>query len=231
MSVVQLPLHRTTQTAPDLPCPRFCTSHTDGVHAGNPSSTFMVDTTGRRAQIHVWMERRDQADGSTQEVAVLSLDGREFDMPAGRLYLLAQQMEETFWTATPKRGDRFDTDPPETANPEPRLTVVAEKRPAAATGQFAKRLTELLERDGRSFRKLGAAVHADPGYINKVANGERPVPGPDLVAALDRTLSAEGELVRIARVEQPPVDARARRRRTSPLTPALRQTHPLPNRF
>ncbi|MEU8608761.1 hypothetical protein AB0C29_12255 [Actinoplanes sp. NPDC048791] len=132
MSVAPLPIRRSTQAAPDRPCPRFCSTHHNGVHAGDPRSTFMVDGAGRRAHINVWLERRDQADGTSLEVAVLSLDGREFDMPAGRLLLLAQQLEETAWTSTPKRGNRFQADDPnfdpDAPPPPPTLTVVPQHR-------------------------------------------------------------------------------------------------------
>jgi hypothetical protein len=133
MSIAPFPIRRNTQTVPDMPCPRFCSSHNNGVHAGDPRSTFMVDGSGRRAHINVWLERREGVDGTSEEVAVLSLDGREFDLPPGRLYLLAQQLEETFWTATPKRGNRFEVDGPGLAPavqppPPPTLTVVPQHR-------------------------------------------------------------------------------------------------------
>lgn len=65
-------------------------------------------------------------------------------------------------------------------------------------------MTELIQADGRSFRTLGVAVSADPGHLNRVANGTRPIPGPSLVAALDRELHASGELVELARREAMP---------------------------
>jgi len=71
-------------------------------------------------------------------------------------------------------------------------------------GLFAACMTELMHADGRSFRTLGAAVNADPGYLNKVANGTRPIPGPSLVAALDTALRADGELVELSRREAMP---------------------------
>jgi tetratricopeptide (TPR) repeat protein len=74
-------------------------------------------------------------------------------------------------------------------------------------GLFAVRMTELMQENGRSFRTLAAAVHADPGYLNKVANGTRPVPGPSLVAALDTALGADGQLVDLARREAIPHQA------------------------
>jgi tetratricopeptide (TPR) repeat protein len=60
-------------------------------------------------------------------------------------------------------------------------------------------MTELMRASGHSFRTLGAAANADPGYLNRVANGARPAPGPSLAAALDRVLGAGGELVDLAR--------------------------------
>jgi tetratricopeptide (TPR) repeat protein len=84
--------------------------------------------------------------------------------------------------------------------------------PERGHGLFAKRMTELMQADGRSFRALGAAVSADPGHLNKVANGARPVPGPSLVAAIDRVLHADGHLVELARREAapaPPAPVRA----------------------
>jgi len=65
-------------------------------------------------------------------------------------------------------------------------------------------MTELMHAGGHSFRTLAAAVNADPGYLNKVANGGRPTPGPSLVAVLDRELHASGELVDLARREAEP---------------------------
>jgi tetratricopeptide (TPR) repeat protein len=65
-------------------------------------------------------------------------------------------------------------------------------------------MTELMRAGGHSFRRLGAAVNADPGYLNKVAGGSRPVPGPSLVAALDRELGAGGQLADLARRENAP---------------------------
>lgn len=77
--------------------------------------------------------------------------------------------------------------------------------PIRGRGLFAERMTELMHAEGRSFRTLAAAVHADAGYLNKVANGARPVPGPSLVAALDTALRADGELVELSRREAVPV--------------------------
>lgn len=69
---------------------------------------------------------------------------------------------------------------------------------------FAGRMTELMSAGGHSYRTLAAAVNADPGYLNKVATGARPTPGPSLVRALDTALGAHGELVELARREQVP---------------------------
>jgi tetratricopeptide (TPR) repeat protein len=66
-------------------------------------------------------------------------------------------------------------------------------------------MTDLMHAAGHSFRTLATAVNADPGYLNKVANGGRPTPGPSLVAALDKSLHADGELVSLAEQEHAPV--------------------------
>lgn len=73
-----------------------------------------------------------------------------------------------------------------------------------AQSRFAECMTELMRDGGHSFRTLAAAVNADPGYLNKVANGSRPTPGPSLVAALDRHLHADSRLVDLAKSEAAP---------------------------
>lgn len=73
---------------------------------------------------------------------------------------------------------------------------------------FAGRMTELMRSGGHSYRTLASAVNADPGYLNKVANGTRPTPGTSLVRALDTTLRADGELVRLAQLEAPLIPPR-----------------------
>jgi len=78
---------------------------------------------------------------------------------------------------------------------------------AVPVSRFARRMTDLMQAGGHSYRTLAAAAAADPGYLNKLANGHRTAPGPAVAAALDRALHADGELVDLARTEvaaQPP---------------------------
>ncbi|WP_285554946.1 hypothetical protein [Actinoplanes regularis] len=65
-------------------------------------------------------------------------------------------------------------------------------------------MSELMAARGHSFRSLGRAVTANPGYLNKLATGSRGAPGPTLAAAIDRELGADGELAALARQEHAP---------------------------
>ena len=70
--------------------------------------------------------------------------------------------------------------------------------------RFAERMTDLMQREGYSFRELGAASGVNFGYLNKVANGSRRTPHHALVVALDKALKADGELIRLAQLEGAP---------------------------
>lgn len=65
-------------------------------------------------------------------------------------------------------------------------------------------MTQLIHDSGHSYRTLAKAVSADPGYLNKVANGLRPAPLAAMAQALDRELGANGELAQLAAGEHRP---------------------------
>lgn len=75
---------------------------------------------------------------------------------------------------------------------------------AATRSSFAERMSELRAAAGLSYRQLAAAASTDPGYLHKLASGERPPPSTAIAKALDDALEAGGELADLARREALP---------------------------
>lgn len=62
---------------------------------------------------------------------------------------------------------------------------------------FGDELKRRREEQGRSLRSLARSVNYDPGALSRLESGQRR-PSPDLARSLDETLSAGGELLRLA---------------------------------
>lgn len=83
--------------------------------------------------------------------------------------------------------------------------------PLKVRSEFAVRMSELKESSGLSFGRLAAACDVNGGYLNKLANSDRPAPSVSIARAIGRALGAEDELVELARREHaPPAPAHPR---------------------
>lgn len=67
---------------------------------------------------------------------------------------------------------------------------------------FAPRLRSALAEKGLTMRGVARALNYDPAYLSRVLNGKQQ-PSEQLIAALDRLLEAEGELIKLITPDEP----------------------------
>jgi transcriptional regulator with XRE-family HTH domain len=71
-----------------------------------------------------------------------------------------------------------------------------------AVNEFGSMVARLLSDRGMSLRQAARLAHYDVSYLSKVVNGRKPG-SPDLAAALDKVLDAEGQLTALAEMTTP----------------------------